>query len=171
MPRMRRTLRWSPAVTVTSRPRRRLRAGVFFSSMWFSLVCRRSSLPVFVTWKRRAAPRWLFILGTGSPGDQVMSCGAGGGPPGGRRRGLGAALGLAGREHRDHVAPVLAGRAVALGGLGGGGGQRLQQPPSELGVGHLAAAEHDGDLDLVALLEEPLDVTLLGLVVVRVDLG
>src|SRR4029450_10035911 len=122
MPSMRRTLRRSPAVTVTSRPRRRLRAGVFFSSMWFSLVCRRSSLPVLVTWKRRAAPRWLFILGTGSPGDQVMSCGAGGGPPGGRRRGLGAALGLAGREHRDHVAPVLAGRAVGLGDLGGGGG-------------------------------------------------
>ena len=38
------------------------------------------------------------------------------------------------------------------------GGQPLQQPPPELGVGHLTAAEHDGDLDLVALLEEPLDV-------------
>ena len=32
-------------------------------------------------------------------------------------------------------------------------------------------SEHDRDLDLVALLEEPRDVTLLGLVVVRVDFG
>src|SRR5829696_1636041 len=97
--------------------------------------------------------------------------GAGGGPPVGRWRGLGPALGLAGREHRDHVAPVLAGRAVDLGELDEVAGQPLQQPPAELGVGHLTAAEHDGDLDLVALLEEPLDVALLGRVVVRVDLG
>src|SRR4030095_15779485 len=67
-PSMRRTLRRSASVTWTSRPRRRLRAGVFFSSSWFSLDCRRTSLPVLVTRKRRAAPRWLFILGTGSPG-------------------------------------------------------------------------------------------------------
>src|SRR5690606_21808976 len=36
--------------------------------------------------------------------------------------------------------------------------------------GLLATTEHDRDLDLVALLEEPDDVTLLGVVVVRVDL-
>src|SRR5215213_9562578 len=161
-PSMRRTLRRSASVTWTSRPRRRLRAGVFFSSSWFSRDCRRTSLPVLVTRKRREAPRWLFILGTGSPWTLWRA-----------HRGLapGAPLGLAGREHRDHVAPVLAGRAVDLGDLDEVGGQPLQQPPPELGVGHLAAAEHDGDLDLVALLEEPLDVTLLGLVVVRVDLG
>src|SRR5215207_667385 len=158
---MRRTLRRSPAATSTSRPRRRLWPGVFFSSMWFSLVCRRSSLPVLVTRKRRVAPRWLFILGTGSPGLWR----AHGSLP------LGAALGLAGREHRDHVPSVLAGRAVDLGDLDEVGGQPLQQPPPELGVGHLTAAEHDGDLHLVALLEEPLDVALLRLVVVRVDLG
>ena len=40
-----------------------------------------------------------------------------------------------------------------------------------LGVGHLATAEHDGDLDLVALTEETKHVTLLGLVVARIDLG
>ena len=49
-------------------------------------------------------------------------------------------------------------------------GEPLQQPEAQLGPGLLAAAEHDRDLDLVALLEEPDDVTLLGLVVVRVDL-
>src|SRR6266545_1543420 len=95
----------------------------------------------------------------------------GGLAPAGRRGRALAALGLAGREHRDHVAPILAGGAVDLGDLDEVGGQPLQQPPPELGVGHLAAAEHDGDLDLVALLEEALDVALLGLVVVRVDLG
>ena len=39
-----------------------------------------------------------------------------------------------------------------------------------LGVGHLAPAEHDRDLDLVLVLEEALDVALLGLVVVLGDL-
>ena len=41
----------------------------------------------------------------------------------------------------------------------------------ELGVGHLAATEHDRELDLVALAEEALDVLHLGDVVVLVDLG
>src|SRR4029453_2414146 len=83
-PSIRRTLRRSLAATSTSRPRRRLRPGVFFSSRWFSLVCRRTSLPVLVTRKRRVAPRWLFILGTGSPGVHVARAaalpGAGGAP-------------------------------------------------------------------------------------------
>src|SRR4029450_5096854 len=123
MPSMRRTLRRSPAVTVTSRPSRRLRAGGFFSSMWFILVCRRTSLPVLVTWKRRAAPRWLFILGTGSPGLwRAHGC-----------LPLGPSLGLAGQEPRAHVAPVLAGRAVDLGEPHEIGAQPLQQPPPELG--------------------------------------
>ena len=39
-----------------------------------------------------------------------------------------------------------------------------------LGVGHLAAAEHDRDLDLVAPAQEALDVAALGLVVVLGDL-
>ena len=38
-------------------------------------------------------------------------------------------------------------------------------------MSHLATAEHDGDLDLVALGEEAKHVTLLGLVVARIDLG
>src|SRR4029453_14071030 len=50
------------------------------------------------------------------------------------------------------------------------GAEPLQEAVAELGQGLLPAAEHDGDLDLVALLEEPDDVTLLGRVVVRVDL-
>ena len=46
----------------------------------------------------------------------------------------------------------------------------LEQHPAALGVGLLAAAEHDRHLDLVAALEEALDVALLGLVVVVGDL-
>ena len=49
-------------------------------------------------------------------------------------------------------------------------GQPAQQPETQLGAALLATAEHDRDLDLVARLEESHDVTLLGLVVVRVDL-
>ena len=37
-------------------------------------------------------------------------------------------------------------------------------------MGHLSAPEHDGELDLVAFGEEPLDVAHLGRVVVHVDL-
>src|SRR6266542_4266169 len=97
-------------------------------------------------------------------------------PSGCARRGRGgAALGLrralAWREHRDHVAAVLPSRTVDLGDVHDVGGQSFEQAPTELGVGHLPAAEHDGHLDLVALLEESLDVALLRLVVVVVDLG
>ena len=49
-------------------------------------------------------------------------------------------------------------------------GQLLQQPEAQLGAVLLTTAEHDRDLDLVAGPQEPHDVTLLGLVVVRVDL-
>src|SRR6185312_1196342 len=42
--------------------------------------------------------------------------------------------------------------------------------PTTLGVGLLAAAEHDRHLDLVVVLEEALDVAFLGRIVVRRDL-
>src|SRR5262249_23675433 len=46
----------------------------------------------------------------------------------------------------------------------------LQQPEPQFRPGLLAATEHDRDLDLVTCLEKPLDVTLLGSIVVRIDL-
>src|SRR6266511_69809 len=127
---------------------------------------------------RRGAPRGRLAGGrTGGPGGRLAAavlllpalagCGAVA-LVGAARGGDGA---LARREHRDHVPPVLAGRAVHLGELADVGGQPLQQAPPELGVGHLAAPEHDGDLDLVALAQEAFDVALLGGVVVLVDLG
>ena len=50
-------------------------------------------------------------------------------------------------------------------------GQPLEQVEPELRAGLLPAPEHDGDLHLVTAAEEADDVTLLGLVVVLVDLG
>ena len=48
--------------------------------------------------------------------------------------------------------------------------ETLEEVPATLGVGLLAAAEHDRDLHLVALLEEALDVALLRHIVVVGDL-
>jgi hypothetical protein len=74
-------------------------------------------------------------------------------------------------QHHDHVATVLLGCRLDEAQLLDIGGEALQQPEPEFGTGLLAATEHDRDLDLVALGQEPLDVALLGLVVVLVDLG
>ena len=82
----------------------------------------------------------------------------------------GAALLLVRGQDHDHVAAVLLGRALDDTQLGDVRREPLQQPEAQLGPGLLASAEHDRDLDLVAGLEEPHDVTLLGLVVVVVDL-
>src|SRR4051812_27036590 len=53
----------SPPVTSASLPSRRFRFEDFFSRMWFLNALRRMSLPVLVTLKRLAAPRWVFIFG------------------------------------------------------------------------------------------------------------
>src|SRR6266702_190366 len=100
-----------------------------------------------------------------APWEPLSGC-----PSGCARRGRGGAA-LGWREHRDHVAAVLPSRAIDLGDVNDVGGQPFEQAPAELGVRHLPSAEHDRHLDLVALLEEPLDVALLRLVVVVVDLG
>src|SRR6185437_6108473 len=93
---------------------------------------------------------------------------------GARRRGLGLdlALGhaLVRADHHDHVPAVLLRLGLDETELGYVVRELLQQPEAELGTGLLATAEHDRHLDLVPRLEEPLDVALLGAVVVRVDL-
>src|SRR5699024_5549515 len=88
------------------------------------------------------------------------------------RAGFGLVVGptLVRADHHDHVASVLLrlglDRAQFLNVLG----QTCQQPAPEFGPGLFTTTEHDRHLDLVPTLEEPDDVTLLGLVVVRVDL-
>src|SRR5690606_15112568 len=102
---------------------------------------------------------------------------------GGRRvagpgRPSGGALGLlpAGRlllvrtDHHDHIPPVLLGTRLDEAEFLDVLGEPLQQTVAELRTRLLAPAEHDRDLNLVPGLQEPHHVTLLGLVVVRVDL-
>src|SRR5829696_2897315 len=136
---MRRTLRASPGATSASRLRRRVRVEGFFSRMWFMKACRRRSLPVPVTLKRLAAPRWVFIFGIGL----LLGRGGGGGFRRGRRR-RGGAL----RTGRGSGA---VGAARGLGGLGG----LLRLAPGPLGLdplvrsedhGHVAAVEPGGRL-------------------------
>jgi len=73
-------------------------------------------------------------------------------------------------QHHDHVPAVLLRRTLDHTQLGDVVGQPLQEPVSEFRSGLLPTAEHDGHLDLVPCLEEAHDVTLLGLVVVGIDL-
>src|SRR3954451_15830580 len=78
-------------------------------------------------------------------------------------------LAMRGNNH-DHVSPALLGLDPDVAELLHVLREPLEQPEPELGTRLLAAAEHDRDLDLVARFQEPHDVTLLGLVVVRIDL-
>src|SRR5215208_4741038 len=73
-------------------------------------------------------------------------------------------------EHHGHVAAVLLGPLLDDGELFQVLREAVEDHLPPLGVGHLAAAEHDRDLDLVARLQEALDVALLGVVVMLRDL-
>jgi len=73
-------------------------------------------------------------------------------------------------DHHDHVPAILLGLRLDETKFLHVSSEPLQQLVAEFGPRLLATAEHDRHLDLVACLEEPLDVTLLGPVVVRVDL-
>src|SRR5260370_21605954 len=85
-----------------------------------------------------------------------------------RRRRVG--LALVRPDHHDHVPAVLLRRGLDEAEFLDVAGQALEQLEPEFGPGLLASPEHDRYLDLVALLQEALDVALLGAVVVRVDL-
>ena len=89
------------------------------------------------------------------------------------RFGVDAGLGLLARrrQHHQHVAAVLLGRGFDEAVFGHVVGQLLQQVEAEFWTALLATPEHDGDLHLVAGLEKADHVTLLGLVIVAVDLG
>ncbi len=84
--------------------------------------------------------------------------------------GLRVSLLLVRADHHDHVPAVLLGLRLNEAKFLDVAGEPLQQLVAEFGPRLLATAEHDRHLDLVACLEEPLDVALLGPVVVRVDL-
>src|SRR3954469_7517138 len=65
-PRRRFTCFVSAGCTSAPRPRRRLRAGLFFSRMWLRKAFRRRILPDPVTLNRLAAPLSVFIFGMSS---------------------------------------------------------------------------------------------------------
>jgi hypothetical protein len=69
-----------------------------------------------------------------------------------------------------HVAALLLGRLLDRGEIAEVLVEAVEQGAAALGMGLLATAEHDRDLDLVLLVEEALDVALLRLVVVVGDL-
>src|SRR4029453_11826954 len=74
------------------------------------------------------------------------------------------------RGDRVHLPAFLTRRGLGNRPLAEVVNQTLENAPPDLGVRHLAAAEEDRCLDLVALGEEALDVLLLELIVVLVDL-
>src|SRR3954453_900927 len=89
---------------------------------------------------------------------------------GGDRRCGSSLRGPVGSQHHDHVAAVLLRTGLDETEIRDLFAEPAQEPETQLGATLLATPEHDRHLDLVTRLEEPHHVTLLGLVVVRVDL-
>src|SRR4051795_7968029 len=77
---------------------------------------------------------------------------------------------LVGSQHHRHVAAVLLGPLLDDGELLELLREAVEDHLPALRMGHLAPAEHDRHLDLVARLQEALDMALLGVVVVLGDL-
>src|SRR4051812_8568291 len=156
----------SPPVTSAGRARRRVRLVGFFSRRWARFALRLVILPVPVTLKRLAAPRCVFIFGMSRSStlrcffDVLFWLVA--------RRLLGVLA--SGVQHHGHVPAVLARGALDRREFGDVVGDPAEDLHPELGVGHLTTAEHDRELHLVALAQEPHDVLHLGGVVVLVDL-
>ena len=84
--------------------------------------------------------------------------------------GLGFGRLFARRQQHAHVAALPAAAGTRSWRARRGPRRGAEQRPAALGVGLLAAAEHDRDLDLVVVAQEALDVALLGVVVVVGDL-
>lgn len=125
-------------------------------------------------WPRQRRPRCSprrrrGFLGRSLVGGDTLALGLTGGL---RLAGFGHRLGLllVRTEDHDHVSAVLLRVRLDEPEVLDVRSEALQQSVAEFRPGLLATTEHDRDLDLVALLEEPNDVTLLGVIVVRVDL-
>src|SRR3954471_15050500 len=73
-------------------------------------------------------------------------------------------------QHHHHVATVEERLGFDLPDLLHVLGEPEEEVPATLRMGRLATAEHDRHLDLRALVQEPLYVTLLGVVIVDADL-
>ena len=142
----------------------RFRFGDFFSRMWLEYARRPRSLPVAVFLKRFLAPEWLFIFGMAN-GVLKQSPGRGR-----YAAGCDSPAVLPGARIMCMLRPSCWGACSTTAMLAEVSEEPVEQRPAAFGVRLLAAAEHDRDLDLVLLVEEALDVALLGLVVVVGDL-
>src|SRR5262245_7431474 len=76
---------------------------------------------------------------------------------------------LSGGKHHDHLPPFEPGVLFNLGKFGSVVADAIQEFRTELLVGHLTAAEPQGNFDLVAFLEEPLHRAHLHVVIMIVD--
>src|SRR6266700_2327295 len=134
-------------VTSTSLRKPRLRFDDFFSRLWLRIAGRRRILPLPVTLNFFFTDLRVFTFG--------ISC---------------HSCVLRRAEQHHHVASVLEGLRLDLPDLLDVVGEPEEQVAAPLRVGLRPAPENDRDLHLRALVEESLDVSLLGVVVVDADL-
>src|SRR5690348_17331028 len=159
--------------------------------MWRFIDWPRFTFPVAVSLKRFFAPRWRVVFSFAFGFLMIPLALRLAGGSGGRLRvvflrlrllafrGTGGLLAgllrlrdlLLGRQDLDHRHAFLPRGHLDQGDLGELGGQARQDPVPDLAVYELAAAEDDGGLHLVPVLQEPLGVAALELEVVLVDLG
>src|ERR1700746_3661111 len=137
----------SARVTSRSLRKPRLRFDDFFSRLWLRIAGRRRILPPAVTLNFFFTELRVLIFGI-----SFHSCV------------------LCRAEQHHHVASVLERLRLDLPDLLDVVGEAEEQVAAPLRGGLLPAPEHDRDLHLRALVEESLDVSLLGVVVVDADL-
>src|SRR5436190_6295239 len=146
---MLRTARVSDSAIGVSFVNARFRFDVFFVRLWLFIAWRRSSLPPAVTLNRFLALLDVFVFGIFPLRPRV----------------------LRGPQNHHHVAAVEEWLRLDLPDLLDVIREPQQQVAAALGMGRLAGPEHDRHLHLGALVQEALDVPLLGVVVVNPDLG
>src|SRR5215831_13052616 len=145
---MARTAGTSTPATGSSLRNPRFRLDVFFVKLWLCIARRRISLPPALTLNRFLALLDVLVFGIFPLHSRVLRW----------------------RQHHHHVASVEERLRLDLPDVLDVVGQAHQQVASALGMRRLAAPEHDRHLDLGALVQKALDVSLLGLVVVLADL-
>src|SRR5213595_2622709 len=122
----------------------RFRLEVFFVKLWLFIARRRSSLPPAVTLNRFLTLLDVFVFGIFPLHPRVL-----------RRP-----------QNHHHVASVEERLRLDLTDLLDVLREPQQQVAAALGMARLTAPEHDRHLDLGALVQEALDMSLFGVVVV-----
>src|SRR5262249_7662215 len=166
----------STSATVVVPRSLRFRVVVLLLRMCCLNALLRRNLPLLVRLKRLAAPRCVLIFSffaisvfyrLSAVSSRLRRCR--GLPRRGRLRPAAAARRLAAQDG-VHLVAFHPRHRFRDGDIGQLLHQALEDAAADLRVRHLAAAEEDRRLDLVAFFEEALDVLLLELVVVLVDL-